>query len=510
MVEPRRYDVCVIGSGAAGGVVAHELVSRGWDVLVVEQGEHVPGGTSLHDLIPTYETARARTLDGEWTDEGYPWTACCVGGGTRFYAGVSLRLRKVDFDAAGHVASDALMPTWPFGYDELHAHYDWVERRLGVTSDGGLDPMRPSPPLDLLPPHRPSVRGAALVRAANAVGMSPFPMPLAVASSGFGSAPPCTDLTTCTDYACPTGAKGDVYQRLLVPLLGRDTFTLHTGLKAVRLVEDRPGLVRELHCVEVRTGQVRTIRAKVFVVAANAIQSSALLLRSRSDSSPDGLGNAYDMVGRGLCMKVGQNLTARLSTDLPEPPLTSGGRYVTVAMTDHYVDPACPTGLGGLILETGPLDPAGLADPRVVRLECLVADQPMATNRVWLDWSDRDTRGLPRLVIDYRPHRIDLERIGYLRQRATELLRAAGAVDVTPEPMDFTLGSGHLHGGCRMGTDPRSSVCDPAGRVHSADNVYVADGALMPYPGAVNPALTIQALAHRVASQLAASGVPVS
>ncbi|WP_216215542.1 GMC oxidoreductase [Amycolatopsis aidingensis] len=501
-----QYDACVVGSGAAGGVVAAVLVAAGWNVLVVEQGEHVPGGTYLHDLIPGFETARARTLEGEWTEDGYPWTASCVGGGTRFYAGVSLRLREIDFDASAYVASDALPPAWPFGYAQLRPHYDWVERRLGVTSDGGLDPHRPSPPLDLLPPHRQSARGAALAAAGRSLGMNPFPMPLAVTSRSFGDAPACTDLTTCTDYACPSGAKGDVYRRLLEPLSAEPNLTVRTGLKALRLAEDRAGHVRELECLDLTTGARESVFARQFVVAANAIQTAALLLRSRSERSPDGLGNGNDLVGRGLCMKVGQNLTARLADDLPDTPPASGGRYVTVALTDHYLDADCPTGLGGLILETGPLDPAGRADPRLLRLECLLADQPMATNRVRLDWSTVDSLGLPRLVLDYRPHPVDLERLAYLRKRGGELLTAAGAVEVTAEPMDFTLGSGHLHGTCRMGSDPRSSVCDPAGRVHGVRNVVVADGALMPYPGGVNPALTIQAVAHRVARSLVESG----
>jgi len=481
-------------------VVASVLVDAGWDVLVVEQGQHVPAGTYLNDLIPGFETARARTIDGRWTEQGYPWTACCVGGGTRFYAGVSLRLRRIDFDASAHVVPEALPPAWPFGYDELHPHYDWVERRLGVTSDGGLDPYRPAPALDVLPPHLPSARGAVLSAAARSRGLSPFPMPLAVASRQFGAAPACTDLTTCTDYACPTGAKGDVYQRLLAPLRSAPNLTLRTGLKALQLVERRTGQVGGLRCLELATGRVETVRAGLFVVAANAIQSSALLLRSRSGSSPAGLGNGNDMVGRGLCMKVAQNLTGRLrpgllaGADLP----ANGGRYVTMALSDHYLDADCPTGLGGIILETGPLAVADRADPLLLRLECLLADQPMAGNRVLVDGSV--------LTIDYRPHPVDLRRLAFMRERATTLLAAAGADDVAAEPLDFTLGSGHLHGTCRMGTDRRTSVCDPTGRVHTADNVFVADGALMPYPGGVNPALTIQALAHRVATHLVATG----
>jgi len=491
-----RYDACIIGSGASGAVVASELVAAGWDVLVVEQGDHVAGGTYLHELIPTFETARARDNDGAWTDEGYPWTACCVGGGTRFYAGISLRLRRVDFDASDHVVADALPPAWPFGYDDLEPHYDWVERRIGITSHSDLDPSRPSRTLAVLPPHPPSLRAAALATAARGRGLQPFPLPLAVTSKPFGAAPVCSDLTTCTDFVCPTGAKGDVYQRLLAPMLGSPNFELRARLKALRLEERGAGHVSELHCRDLDSGRDETIRASLFVVAANAIQSSALLLRSTSAHSPNGLGNGHDMVGRGLCMKVGQNVYGRLSEGLGGPIPVNGGRWATIGITDFYEHPDCPTGLGGLIYDTGPLDEGWRDDPRILRLECLLADQPMASNRVLVDGE--------RVTIDYRAQPTDLRRLAFLREHATELLRDAGAREVVPEPMDFTFGSGHLHGTCRMGEDVRTSVCAPSGRVHGFDNLVVADGSLMPFPGAVNPTLTIQATAHRVVTGLLA------
>jgi choline dehydrogenase-like flavoprotein len=299
---------------------------------------------------------------------------------------------------------------------------------------------------------------------------------------------------------CPTGAKGDAYERLLAPILGEPNFALRTRLKALRLVERRRGQVSELVCKDLVSGQPERIRARLFVLAANAVQTSALLLRSRSEHSPAGLGNEHDMVGRGLCMKVGQNLTARLSRECARSIPRAGGRWSTVALSDYYLDHRCPTGLGGMIFETGPLDADGRADPLVLRVECLLGDQPLARNRVLADDSV--------VTMDYRPHPIDLGRLAFVRERATELLVAAGAVDVTAEPLDFTLGSCHFHGTCRMGTNPRTSVCDPAGRLHTADNVVVSDGALMPYPGGVNPTLTSQALAHRVAQDLRAQGVP--
>lgn len=502
-MAPHVHDVCVIGSGASGAVVAGRLAAAGSDVVVIEQGHHAEPGTFLHELIPGFENARARTPDGTWVEHGYPWSACVLGGGTRFYAGISMRFRPVDLHADEHLAPDALPARWPIDYADLLPHYDQVERWIGVARSGE-DPALPALPPGPQPPHRPGPRGRLIESASRRLGLRPIPTPVAANSVPHAGAPACESLTPCTDFACPIGAKGDVYQRILAPNLSRPNLALHTGCKAIRLIESGPGRVTAVECLDVASGSRRTVHARTFVVAANAVQTAALLLRSRSRYSPEGLGNGEDMVGRGLCFKVGQTVAGRLEAAPADRGHAKAERYSSVALTDFYLDPKCPTGLGGLLLEANYSDPQRAADDRVLRLECLLGDQPMRTNRVTLDWSELDDHGLPRLVMDYRPHPADLERLAYLRARATEILEAAGATGIEAEPLDFTLGSAHLHGTCRMGTDPAVSVCDPHGALHGAENVHVADGSVMPFPSGINPTLTIQALAHRLADRLLA------
>jgi paromamine 6'-oxidase/6'''-hydroxyneomycin C oxidase/2'-deamino-2'-hydroxyparomamine 6'-oxidase len=101
-------------------------------------------------------------------------------------------------------------------------------------------------------------------------------------------------------------------------------------------------------------------------------------------------------------------------------------------------------------------------------------------------------------MIDYTTDPRDAARLAYMVQRSTDWLKAAGATDIQHERSNFTMGSTHLHGTCRAGNDARTSVVDANGRVHSLDNVYVADGSYMPYPGGLNPTLTIQANALRI------------
>ena len=137
----------------------------------------------------------------------------------------------------------------------------------------------------------------------------------------------------------------------------------------------------------------------------------------------------------------------------------------------------------------------------ILRLECLVADEPVHRNRVMLS-SDTDDLGIPRIILDYQAHPRDIVRLEYMVERSKEILKEAGCKWIKRENSGWQQGSGHLHGTCRAGKDPRKSVLDSNSKVHTVNNLYVIDGSFMPYPGSVNPTLTIQAHALRAARKL--------
>jgi paromamine 6'-oxidase/6'''-hydroxyneomycin C oxidase/2'-deamino-2'-hydroxyparomamine 6'-oxidase len=336
--------------------------------------------------------------------------------------------------------------------------------------------------------------------AARSLGLHPFATPLAIASQAYRGRPACDGDRPCISNTCDTGAKGDAARVFLDPARKAGA-RLFAGLKAVRLVRGAGDSVSAVECVRVDTGERFTLRGRQFVIAGNAVQSAALLLRSTDERSPDGLGNEHDMVGRALCFKMSGYLTGFRKgvegllqpAELPQGP----GPFSTAAITDFYVDDDAPGGLGGLIYESRPEESLWLRpDEQIIQLECLVPDEPRLDNRVTLG-RGTDRFGLPDVVMDYSQHPRDLARLEYLHRRAEEILRAAGCDIVRRESSYFWMGSTHLHGTCRAGEDPRTSVTDPDGRVHTLDNVIVVDGALFPFPGAVNPTLTIQALALR-------------
>ncbi|MGN6668941.1 MAG: GMC oxidoreductase, partial [Trinickia sp.] len=336
------------------------------------------------------------------------------------------------------------------------------------------------------------------------LGLSPRPTPMAVDRAR------CDTCSLCISAPCTRGAKRDVVDAILSPLADAPNFFLLTGVKAVALSQEKRSRVDALQCIDAMTGLHRTIRAQRFVLACNAIQTAALLLRSVTSYAPEGLGNEHNLVGRGLCMKLSEYSQGVVKADREEIAahhVGYRGPFSTVCVMDHYLDERCPTGVGGLIYEAKHDDWRQLqVNGLVLRVETILADHPAFHNRIRLS-SNTDRWGLPQIMIDYTTDPRDTARLAYMVQRSTDWLHAAGASDIRCESSNFAMGSTHLHGTCRAGGDARTSVVNANGRIHSLDNVYVADGSYMPYPGGLNPTLTIQANALRIARLIAQEAV---
>lgn len=503
----RLYDVCIIGSGAAGSIVADSLAEAGKDVLVLERGPYVDASTNYDNIVMSADTALGRTESGTWAPIAYPWSTCNVGGGTRFYGGASFRCREVDFEAERFARTQGMSVNWPFPYEVLEPHYRAVEERIGISGAPDSDPTCPAGDYShYQAPLERSEGGQLAAHAASELGLQPFPTPLSVLTADLNGRSACTSETPCIEFVCPSGAKGDSSTVYLDPLLKASKVSLFAGVAAARLIRSHGRSFDEVEAVDVVSGERLKFRARVFVLCANAIQSAALLLRSADEKEPSGLGNYHDLVGRGLCFKANAHVVG-FHADRPGGKELRAGPFSTVSLTDYYSDSSCPSGMGGLIYEGGyGFRHAKRADECTVRLEVLIADQPTLENRVVLS-SQRDSLGLPRLALVYNLHPLDKARLEWMLDRAEAIVRGSGCSPVWREYEAFHLGSCHLHGTCRASVDPAKGVVAPDGRVHSTDNVFVADGGFMPFPGAVNPTLSIQAIAHKVAQDIMAGGL---
>jgi choline dehydrogenase-like flavoprotein len=493
-----EFDFCVVGSGASGAVVANTLVAAGRRVLLLERGPFLPEqATELEHGLAAADLAFVPGVAGLEL-RGRPWTTCNVGGGTVFYAGVSFRARRADFAATPYFSTSDLPIDWPFDYETLAPYYDAIEQRQGVTSSDG-DPLHPDArcPTHCLSPFPKTSQAERLFVAAERRGLRPFETPLALLTRAMNDREACVRSTPCDEFRCPVGAKGDAYTVFLRPMLHDKQLRLFAGFAVTRLLRStKAERVDGVEGVSLATRRRYRFRAKNFVLAGNAIQSAAVLLRSGDRWEPSGIGNRYDMVGRGLCMKL-----SRYCLGVPRDfknLVPYHGPFSTFAISDYYVDPACPEGMGGMIYEN---HIAEFERRGEMLLEVLLADCPRRRNRVRLSTATCEL-GMPRVVIDYETSSSDERRLNWLTDRAAELLRDAGQPDIQFIESDYAAGSGHLHGTCRAGSDIRTSVVDVNGRVHGMENLFVADGGFIPFPTGVNPTLTIQANALRIAHQM--------
>lgn len=482
-------DACVIGSGASGSVVAEALVDAGWSVAMVEEGPLLARTVTQEEADRDAPAAEVLDAAGQWVERGWPWTTRNVGGGTLFYGGASFRYQPVDFDVSAYLPGNELDVRWPFGLDALAPWYDEVERRLAVR------------PLAVYGGHDTSAEVSAadaIAGAAARLGYRPLSTPVAI------DAVRCTMQPLCIDHQCGTGAKRDAVAAYLHGLCAGPRFALYSGVRGLALEQDAARAVAALRCLTLGSGRTSTIRARHYFLACNAIQTAALLLRSRTRYASNGLGNARDLVGRGLCMKLSAYSTGMRT----RPPGAGGHRHVggpfsRVALLDHYTDPACPSGLGGLIYESRSLPSPPDPDTVPLEVETIIADRPVRANRVALS-PNTDAWGVPKVRLHYRPDPTDLARLHWMSDRCEGLLREAGTDHIRTRRALSERGSTHLHGTCRSGTDPADSVTDAYGTLHEVDNVHVVDGAFMPFPGGLNPTLTIQANALRIARHIAA------
>ncbi|MBA2705233.1 MAG: GMC family oxidoreductase [Blastocatellia bacterium] len=542
----KHYDAIIIGTGAAGGIVACVLAEAGKQVLLLERGpalsftdvgrDHLRNQRlSLygHNAGPELEgnprvfvdpEGRARLVRPHELD--YHNNAACVGGGTRVYGAQAWRFCPDDFRMASKygVPKGSSLADWPLSYEELEPFYDRAEWELGVAGDGQAIqdqvPRRRGYPL---PPVSPSPQTAALKRGAQKLGWITSPVPLLINTVPYGGREACISCKYCVGFACPTDAKNGAHNTVIPRALTTGLCELLTGAVAERLEVDARGNVNGVSYFVQTNGRTeqRSARAKVVIVSAGAVESARLLLNSHSGHHPQGLGNEHDQVGRNLQ----GHLYPRAYGLMAERIFTGVGPGVTVATTqfNHGNDGVVGGGMLADDFIKPPIDfwydslppdlPRwGLANKRFMRdnytrvlhVRGPVQDIPNSEGRVTIDTAVRDHWGIPVARLSGTTHPATITAAEFMRERGVEWLRASGCDKIwSTRPELMLSGRQHQAGTCRMGHDAQVSVTDEWGRIHNHDNLFVVDGSLHVTNGGFNPVLTIMALAFRSAEHIA-------
>jgi choline dehydrogenase-like flavoprotein len=507
-----HYDVIVIGSGAGGGTLTHALASTGKRILLLERGDWMPREPENWDSKAVWIDKRYGN-SGKWTDAATgkqftPKQHYYVGGNTKVYGAILFRFRERDFGEINHV--DGLSPAWPIDYDDLAPWYDRAEALYQVHGEHGIDPTEPPAATPYPFPaisHEPRIQ--QLNSDLRSAGLHPFPLPNGILldeAAPWRSA--CIRCATCDGYACPTNGKADAAVIAVEPALRYPNVTLQTNSVVTRLETDSTGRTVTGVVVQRNHGEER-YSADLVVVAAGAINSAALLLRSRSDRHPDGLGNSSGQIGRNLMLHNNSSLIAFSKT--PNPTKFQK----TLGINDFYFgDPD-----SDWEFPLGAMQMLGKSDATLIGFDVKDAADPAEVARHALDfWLTTEDLPLPdnRVTVDdegaislrYTP--TNLQAHARLRAKFESLLSAMQCREDVYENLSYVggrlglAGVAHQNGTIRFGPDPATAPLDLDCKLHELDNVYVADSSFFVSSTAVNPTLTIIANSLRVAEVIAA------
>lgn len=534
------WDVIVVGTGMGGATLGYALAKAGKRVLFCERGASYLG--SPEAIVGEYPELHAdrhsagtqaaipdalqragryvdRVIDASRQREVsfVPFIGSGAGGSSALYGMAMERFAPQDFtprashpDAAGALLDDV----WPVSYKTLEPYYGAAERLYRVRGSTG-DPSRPGWAL-----HHGSFEPQPLCSEADELfrflenrGMHPYRLP-----SACESLPDCQ---TCQGMLCGRQCKNDSARICLQPAIDAHGACLLDNCAVLDIEAD---LTRVTGLVCERRGERMRLRGKSIVLAAGALQTPNILLRSTAGGRwPNGLANGSGMVGRNLMRHL-------IDIYLVEPPKPIGtgfdNRFKGFAFNDFYMTPGAKL---GSVQSFGRLPPAPmlmdsmrqdiadgplpflagmlpLASPFMLpvlkklvsgtlALATIMEDLPYPDNRVLPVFGENATPATVR--INYRVHADEEKRVQLFRNAMAGLLKPLRWRLIKQAHNNQRIA--HVCGTCRFGSDARTSVIDADNRAHELENLYIADSSFFPTSGGTNPSLTIAANALRMA-----------
>jgi choline dehydrogenase-like flavoprotein len=511
-----EVDYAIVGVGAAGGVLLQRLARAGFKVVGFEAGpfwdterDWVSDEKGSHQLY--WEDMRI-TGGSDPLTFGANNSGKGVGGGTVHWAAFTPRFHPSDFEV---YTRDGVGADWPISYWDLKPYYELLELEMPVAGPAWFpwgDPHGYA-----YGPHPMGGVGNTLIKGCTSLGIPVSAGgPVAILSGSRNDRPHCIYRGFCIQ-GCKVGAKASTLITH-VPDAIRNGAEVRDRSMASRIHLGKNNRVTGVSYFDEEKRE-HFQKARAVIVSGYAIETPRLLLNSACDGYENGLANSSDTVGRYLMAQAGNVVLGRFNELVrmyKAPPAH--------ALTEHFyeTDPRRDFARGFAIQTVGPLPIS-------------FSKQIMAARGVWgwgmrremmnynhwaalgllgeiLPWPDnrvthseeRDQFGIRIPHISFSLHENDKKLIEFAKQKTEEVMRAAGAVEVTQESR-----YAHLVGAARMGADPATSVVDKFGRTHDIANLFVCDGSILPTQGSANPGLTIQALAARTADYLISQGTTI-
>ena len=548
-------DVCIVGSGAGAGPVAFTLANAGKKVLVLEKGPwfteedftkdeisvcrrrvYFP---NLRDERHVLETKHKDHWDAKSTYETGKdfWNGSLVGGSSNLMSGYFHRLKPKDFNLLSEYGEieNANVVDWPINYEDLEPYYAMTEKTVGISgevvSHSQLEPR--STPDFPYPKLKENHITNLIDETCTEMGYTSFPTARAIISKPKEDRNACYFSNYCGSYACSSAAKGSSRAALLDPALKTGNLTITPHAKVFKIVTDKNGNAVSAHYYNENNEEV-IVKAKTFVVACQAIETSRLLLASKGEKHPNGIGNNHDQLGKNLIFSAGgighgEFPYNKFSED-DIAKLKTRGTFVNRSLQEWYEIDDDESGdkiKGGTIdflwKHANPIarsirlkwgrDGLIWGEKLKKKMHRYFTSERHLTFEIFNDWlptddcfvtlDDKvtDKWGDPVAKVRLGYHQHDLKVGKYIAQKAEEVLVKMGAERVRSS-VSGSAPSNLVAGGCRFGNDPKTSVLNKNCQVHDCENLYVTDGSFMPTGGSVPYTFTIYANSFRVADHL--------
>ena len=534
-------DFVIVGSGSAGGIIAKELSTNGFKVVVLEQGPYRKATDFRHDELAvnylgeltggdhhanqqTFRNDASKVAEVRTTQPAY--YAQGVGGSSVHFTANFWRLRESDFKERSMLGpiSGTNFADWPISYAELEPYYTKVDWDIGVSgAPGPFDSFRSRP--FPMPPIPIKSSGVLMERGAAKMGWKAQVEPLAILSRPHNGRPACINCGFCMGYGCEVGAKSSTLFAMIPLAEASGNCEIRAECAVFRIETGAKGRADEVLYYD-PDGNERSQKARAVILSANGAETPRLLLNSASDAHPDGLANSSGFVGRNLMwnshsgtqalfehplndfkgVQVTRMLHEFYETDSARGFYGGGGidaRPLTAAVPIQYADDGAPPGYP----RWGAEYKANLEHnfTRSVAVLCGATSLAQDRNNVTIDPTHKDRWGRPSMRITYKDHDDDMAIAKFLQDRSMELLDAAGAEKSWRMRIHNQSRGAHLLGTCRMGDDPQSSVVDKYHRSHDVPNLFLCDGSSFVTSGRGQPTMTIMALAFRAAENIGAA-----
>ena len=535
--RPTLHDVIVIGSGASGGMAAWNLTRQGINVLMLDAGQRFNRADFWTHVAP-YEW-RERTHRGEKPPEFFlseqeqplltppaqPYRLLRVwghGGKTNVWGRVSLRCSDLDFKSAER---DGWEIPWPIGYKDIAPYYDKVEQLIGVC--GGDDDSDSLPGSKYhLPAPRLRCGEWLLKNAAARVGIPIVNIRRAVLTRDHRGFRKCHYCGAC-GRGCDTASFFNSADHLLPFALETGRLELRSNAVAARILVDGEGKAAGVQYFDRHSKRESQVRGKVIVLAASCVDSTRILLNSKSSLYPNGIGNSSGVIGKYLCDQV--RLTVRAF--LPELYGRAagnddgiGGEHIYMPRFNHrgakrdylrgfgvqFWGSGCQPGashFAGSVPGFGSSFKKEIKRryPATVALFPFGEVLPRPDNYVTVEGAPLDQYGVPLPKIVYSFGENERKMVADIYDTLEMILREAKAeiYHLDRSRMDPPGSSIHEHGTCRMGSDPRRAALNQFCQMHDVKNLFVVDGSAFTTATEKNPTLTILALSWRATDYLA-------